>query len=237
MKFSIIIPAHDEEEYIVACIQAAKHLNYPADDYEIVVVDNNSQDRTLSLAQELGVWVVSEKRLGVGWARRTGTEIAQGDYILQIDADTRLPANYLVEVEKRFAQDKQLVCLGGQMIYYDTGIGINFIRFFIHYLLWFFARVVSGGQVGPMGNNMTFRKKDYQQTTGFDPQLRYGEDSDLCRKLARLGRIKLDMSLKCFVSGRRYRLNRYLGRYFFNFLCLCVGRRPYHNELPSLKKK
>src|SRR3989338_2156551 len=119
MLFSIIIPAYNEEKVIVACIEAAKKQRGDFD-YEIIVVDNASTDNTKMVAEKFGVKVLSEGRPGVGRARRTGTEAARGELILQIDADTRLPEDYLTQVWERFQKNSRLVCLGGQIYFYNA---------------------------------------------------------------------------------------------------------------------
>ncbi len=229
--FSVVIPAYNEEKLITECIKSirAQVGNFA---YEIIVVNNNSSDRTAEIAANLGARVVSETRRGVGWARRTGTQAASGIFVTNLDADTHLPSNYLQKVYDHFQTDPNLVCVGGQMVYYDAPWWKNFLRIFIHYYLWLFARFSSNGTIGPMGNNMTFKKEIYNQTAGFDGNLKFGEDADLCRKLSKFGKVFLDMKLKCFVSARRYKFNKHLAIYFINFLRMCVGKSPIKNELP-----
>ena len=89
-------------------------------------MDNDSTDQTARLAREQGVKVISEPVRGVGRARKTGTEAAQGEYVLHLDADTRLPEDYLVNVLSRFENDPKLVCLGGQFCFYDAPWWKNF---------------------------------------------------------------------------------------------------------------
>ncbi len=232
--FSIVIPAYNEEKMIASCIQHAQKQVCDFE-YEIIVVDNNSTDNTSRIAQDFGVRVIEEQTQGVGAARQMGTKEAQGIYITHIDADTHVPQDYLSDVYKRFQKNPQLSCLGGQMYYYDAPVWKNFLRFFVHWGLWFFARVVSFGRVGPMGNNMTFKKDIYNKTTGFDRDLKYGEDMNLCRKLSVYGNIKLDMSLHVYVSVRRFRLNKQLFIYGLNFFKMCLIQKIHTNDLPQAK--
>src|SRR3989339_320637 len=150
-KFSVVIPAYNEEKTLSECIVCARKQSGNFD-YEIIVVDNNSTDRTVEIARGLGVIVVEEKRQGVGWARRAGTAAVTGDLILHLDADTHLPPDYLQQVCARFASDPKLVCVGGQMVYYDAPRWLNVLRVFVHYSLGFVARTLSWGKIGPMGN-------------------------------------------------------------------------------------
>ncbi|MBT3538599.1 glycosyltransferase family 2 protein [Candidatus Parcubacteria bacterium] len=229
--FSIVVPAYNEEKFIVPCVESLKNLRSNFD-IEIIVADNNSTDNTVNIVRELGVVLVQEKRQGVGAARRAGTSIAKGEFIVHVDADTRLPEGYLEKVYNRFQSNKKLVCIGGQFIFYDAPVWKRVLRFFNHWSLWLFAVSVSFGKVGPMGNNMTFKKDLYDQTDGFDKRLRYGEDMDLCRKLSVFGKIRLDMSLKCQVSVRRFVLDKRLWDYFLNFIKMSMVGKPRKNVLP-----
>lgn len=229
--FSIIIPAYNEEETLPKCIEAIRELQGDFK-YEVIVVNNNSQDKTSEVARNLGLIVIDEKRQGVSWARKTGTDNAKGEYILHIDADTRLPKNYLQEVFERFEKNSNLACVGGQFYYYDAPAWKNFFRIFIHWSLYLFARFVSRRKIGPMANNMTFKKSVYDQTEGFNTYFRFGEDIDLTKRMSKFGKIKLDMSLKAYISVRRHMLNKQLAVYFINFVKMCLIGKPFKNNLP-----
>jgi len=82
-----------------------------------------------------------------------------------------------------------------------------------------------------MGHNMTFQKEIYDKTSGFDTALLYGEDMDICRKLSDFGKVKLDMSLKCQVSIRRFVFDKLLWVYFLNFFYMIFLSKPYKNKL------
>ena len=234
IQFSIIIPAFNEEKYIAESIECAQKQqgNF---DYEIIVVNNTSTDKTKQIAESLGVFVVDEPRKGVGQARKTGTEIAQGEYVLHIDADTHLPEDYLLQVQRRFQEDSKLICVGGQYYFYDAPWWKNVLRVPVHWVFWFYALLASRGRVGPMGNNMTFKRCFYNKISGFDSGLKYGEDMDVCRKLSKFGKIKLDMNLKCYVSVRRFIFDKRLFVYAVNFFKMSIFGRPYKNILSDHK--
>lgn len=100
--FSIIIPAHNEEAYIGETLRALSALQYPADRFEVIVVENGSTDRTHKIAQEKigpnGQIYVSER--GVSKAKNFGLEhvSAHSDWTIFLDADTRLGPNFLQEL-------------------------------------------------------------------------------------------------------------------------------------------
>ena len=87
-----------------------------------------------------------------------------------------------------------------------------------------------------MGNNMTFKNSVYKQTSGFDANLRFGEDMDLSKKLSEFGKVKLDMTLKCPVSSRRYKIDKGLFDYSVNFFSMSTKGEPRKNDLPPAKE-
>src|SRR5437588_13002804 len=102
MKLSVIIPAFNEEKLITASVDkvfAAFRANAAADwSGEVIVVDNNSTDRTAELARAAGATVVFEPINQISRARNAGTCIAGGDWFLFVDADSYLSPVTLAEL-------------------------------------------------------------------------------------------------------------------------------------------
>lgn len=233
---SIIIPAYNEEKYIGKCIESVKRQKTSLN-YEIIVVNNNSTDRTKEIVEKHNVKILDEKIQSVGAARRTGTKNAKGKIIIHIDADTRLYSDHLEKVWCHFQKDKDLVCLGGPFLFYNAPPWKNIMRPFLYQLVLSFAKITSKGALGPMGNNMAFKKNVYEKTKGFNPLLVHGEDMELCRNFKKHGKIKVDMGLKVKTSIRRYDkiLNKSFLLYSLNFIFLCIKGKPYKNVLPKTK--
>ncbi len=87
-KISLVIPCYNEEGGIAKVIPTV-----PEFIDEIIVVDNNSSDRTAEVAQSLGARVVSETRQGYGCAYKAGLPSAEGDIIVTMDGDGTYPAH------------------------------------------------------------------------------------------------------------------------------------------------
>lgn len=94
--YSIIIPAYNEEDFLgktLSSIQSAmKHINLNG---EIIVVDNDSTDKTAQIAKEFGVKLIFEKFHQIGTVRNTGAQIAKGKYLIFVDADTLISSELL----------------------------------------------------------------------------------------------------------------------------------------------
>ena len=95
---SIIIPAYNAEQFIKNTINSI--LNQSYQDFEIVVVNDGSKDRTKEIVEELAkldnrIHLISQKNQGVSAARNVAIEQAKGDFLTMVDADDTLPKNAL----------------------------------------------------------------------------------------------------------------------------------------------
>ncbi len=91
---SIVIPAFNEEKNILGCIDSLSRTTTKIP-FEIIVVDNNSTDNTLSMLKKLHVKSLLETRKGPGPARQQGMEAAKGKYILTADSDCFYPPKWI----------------------------------------------------------------------------------------------------------------------------------------------
>ena len=86
MKFSVIIPAHNEENTLGKCLESIKAQSFT--DYEIIVVCDNCTDNTESVAMSYAVDKIIKGSFGNdGMARNAGLDVAKGKWVLFIDAD------------------------------------------------------------------------------------------------------------------------------------------------------
>ncbi|MGH8948511.1 MAG: glycosyltransferase family 2 protein, partial [Acidimicrobiia bacterium] len=100
---SVILPALDEEEAIAVVLDdLARHLG---DGFEVIVVDDGSDDETAAVAASAGATVIShESNLGKGAAMATGVEAATGDYLVFMDADATYPAAAIPRIVSMLAE-------------------------------------------------------------------------------------------------------------------------------------
>jgi len=89
-KISVVIPCYNEGDGIKAVM-----ADMPPFIDEVVVVDNNSTDKTAEVARELGAVVVLEPKQGYGAAYKTGLQKAVGDIIVTMDGDANYPRNFI----------------------------------------------------------------------------------------------------------------------------------------------
>lgn len=155
LTISIVIPVYNEADYLPACLDAiARQSVMPL---EVLVVDNNSADNSVTVAETYDfVRVLTEKKQGVVHARSHGFDIARGDIIGRIDADTIISDNWVETLQRIFETDN-LDVVGGRVRYYDIALPkmINAVDLFIRrYSVRF-----QGREVVVQGANMALRRK------------------------------------------------------------------------------
>jgi cellulose synthase/poly-beta-1,6-N-acetylglucosamine synthase-like glycosyltransferase len=121
---SIIIPARNEEQNIGACISSILGQSYPSDLYEIIVVDDHSEDNTSQVVKAFGLDhvqcislaefleakkdIVAYKKLAIN----TGIEHSSGELIVTTDADCIVPANWLRTIAAKYTEEKPVMIVG-----------------------------------------------------------------------------------------------------------------------------
>lgn len=117
--FSIIIPAFNEELYLMQCLDSV--INQTLQPFEIIVVDNASTDRTAAIAKQYkGVKVLREPQKGTYYARERGFAVAHGTWLVRIDADTMLPPDWLATVRDYIQTHADTQALTGRGVFYDV---------------------------------------------------------------------------------------------------------------------
>ncbi len=114
MHLSIVIPAFNEELLILDClnsIQESVNANQkPGFTHEVIVVDNNSTDKTAELATQAGAKVVFEPINQIGRARNTGAAVATGDWLLFVDADSLLNPGMVADILQMIEGGEHVGC-------------------------------------------------------------------------------------------------------------------------------
>ncbi len=197
MKVSVIIPAHNEELNIGRCLDALLKQEEAPD--EILVVDNNSTDKTTSITRSKGMRVIKESKQGIAYARNAGYNHASGDIIARCDADTIVPTDWIKKIKKNFKQRK-IDALAGPVHFYDSPIDLSFFK----WLYFLFLRLLQGGET-LIGANSTLTKKMWKKIKNdvcVDGAVH--EDIDLAIHITQSGgKTHRDNSLIVNASGRR----------------------------------
>jgi peptidoglycan/xylan/chitin deacetylase (PgdA/CDA1 family) len=200
-RLSVVIPALNEEYYISSCLEALGNQTYSGE-YEVVVVDNGSTDRTAEIAERMGARVVREPQRGIARALIKGCAAAQGEILCFTDADTIVPRDWLARLNGIFAAAPDVVAAGGPFVYPDSGWFFRFIGRYVvvpAYVRFAFPRFHALSCV-----NMAMRRQVYDASGGFVPEAAWGQDTLLSKRLAELGKVVFDRTLVVATSFRRF---------------------------------
>lgn len=210
---SVVIPAWNEEKYIATCIEHLLNQTVKAD--EIIIVDNNSTDRTVEIAQNYPVTIVHEKIQGITPARNLGLNTARGEYILRTDADTRAPHTWIESMMESFKKHPDAVAVTGPLTFYDLpGAKKESYKATIKYSK--ISRKLYGHEV-LTGPNMGIKKDAWEKIKNsvcLDDRYMH-EDIDISIHLSRVGKIYFDYDIKTAISARRIKYNP--GSFFIGY--------------------
>jgi len=181
-KFSIIIPARNEEKFLPGCLAsiAAASERFPGE-VEIVVAVNRCTDRTEEIARAAGAKIVHEDARNIARIRNAAVAAATGEILVTIDADSRMSRGMLVTVERLLRSGKYIG--GGVMVYperYSPGIMATGLIVLLPLAI---KHRISGGLF------WCFRE-DFWAVGGFDERCVSVEDVDFAHRLKAFGRQK-----------------------------------------------
>jgi cellulose synthase/poly-beta-1,6-N-acetylglucosamine synthase-like glycosyltransferase len=209
MKLSFVIPAYNEEKVIGKCLESVlKEISLYDYDIDVVVVNNNSSDRTKEIAQSyLGVRVVDEPKKGLVFARKCGMDHTTSELIANIDSDVVVPKGWLKTVMLKFQSDNNLVALSGPYIYFDLSkfqrVLVRVFYYFGYIMYLFNSKVLKiSGML--QGGNFIVRRDAMKKIGGYDTSITfYGEDTDIAKRIFAVGKVLWTFDLPMLTTGRR----------------------------------
>lgn len=201
MKLSVIICTYNRAKYIYDLLQSLVNQTFNKSDYEIVFVNNNSNDNTDEICKNfqtenkgLNFYYFNETKQGLSHARNRGITEAKGEILIFIDDDALACKKYLEEISAFFKQNVSASAGGGKILpKYENKRPV--------WMSKFLEPVMSVINLGnnikqfppgkfPIGANMYFRKKVFEETGLFNTELGRtgknllgGEEKDIFNKL------------------------------------------------------
>ena len=215
MRFSLIIPARNEEAYLPRLLEtvgvARGRYHGGPDAVEVIVADNVSTDQTAAVARAHGHRVVDVEKRVIGAVRNAGARAAQGDLLCFVDADARVHPETFNAVERLLETGK---VVGGA-----SGVRLERLSAGIVLTLVVMLPIV---WLTGMDTGVTFcRRQDFEAIGGYREDLKFAEDVQLLLDLRRLGRrrgqrLGRTRSAKAIASTRKF--DRYGDWHYFPVL-------------------
>ena len=178
MKVSVIVTTKNAQDHIGSCLSSIKSQDFDQSDFEVLVIDNNSTDKTKAIAYQFTdkVYNIGPERSA---QRNFGVGKASGGYVLYLDVDMKLSKNVILECVKK-TDTEDLVALYIPEIIVGKGFWTkvrNFERSFYNATVIDCVRFI--------------RKDKFFEIKGFDESLTGPEDWDLDRRIKQIGKTSI----------------------------------------------
>ena len=184
MRFSIIIPAKNEERMIGVCLQHIAEMDFRADAFEVILADNGSTDRTREIfsswSDRLNLSVVERPGVSIAALRNAGAAISRGTLLGFLDADCLVPRDWLKDAE-RFLEAPNSGVVGAHVRIPQDSPWIA--------RCWFddeHANQSGETSYVPSGDLLVSRST-FARLGGFDESLKTNEDYEFCQRAKRTG--------------------------------------------------
>lgn len=186
IPYSVIIPAYNAQATISDCINALNKQSIPRGNYEVIVVDDGSTDRTPEIVKSLHVKCIHHANQGPAAARNQGAQAAQGELILFTDADCEPVPTFIEALVAPFV-DAQVAATTGV---FKTKQGGIIARFAQAELADRYDYMIGRGRTDMIDTAMAaFRRTVFIKAGGFDVSfpVANNEDTELSYRLASRG--------------------------------------------------
>lgn len=142
-NISVVVPTFNREESLIRCLGALLRLDYPENNYEIIIIDDCSTDNTeyacgdylCSYGQRIH-YIKHCENLGAAAARNTGIRSAKGEYVAFLDDDCSPHGNWLKEIVQTFRRYPEAAAVGGGIIN-GTDTRLAWASYLLEFSSWF----------------------------------------------------------------------------------------------------
>lgn len=193
---SIIIPALNEENYLPSLLKSIKKQGFR--DYEIIVADAGSKDRTLEIAKKYGCKIVPGGLPSRG--RNNGAKVAKGEILLFLDADIILPStSFFTDCLKEFKERELGIAALPLKANSKNSLSRLYLNIFYNRFIFFTENISAHAAMA-----IFITKELFEKVGMFDESIKLAEDHDLAKKAAKKGKFGVIRSQKILVSDRRF---------------------------------
>ncbi len=182
VRLSVIVPAYNEANYIREILISLKKQTF--EDFEIIVKDGESSDRTVEIAKKHADKIVSTKDISVSDARNQGARYADGSVLVFVDADTVLPPNMLQRIAD-LMENENIVGGSCRKILANKNVLDRLVYEFVNISTYLSGYLHIGGA---HGNCLFIRKNIFKRIGGFNPLIQIAEEQELARKAMKFGK-------------------------------------------------
>ncbi|GEM_PF-5845926 len=176
IETSILILTKNEEKNIGKCIESILSSNYPGNKYEIILVDSNSEDRTIEIAKNYGIKIYKLSRGSIGTALNIVLEKSNGIYCFKVDGDSIVPPDFIKDAIEILKKERNTAAVTGKRIENNKNNLVGQM-----YAMRFAKDKF--GYISTLGGNFIFNKNIVKRTINKFPDSHCAEERLMCMKL------------------------------------------------------
>jgi glycosyltransferase involved in cell wall biosynthesis len=183
LTISVVVPVYNGESTIARCLESILAQSYPQEAFEVIVVENGSNDRTTEIASGYPVRLFHNQVRGPAAARQFGLTQSAADIVVFTDADCYADPNWLCELVKPYADDA-VGGVGGAVLAYSHAQR-NLVEQFADKNTPLANFTGGAGEFMPRLHtcNASYRRALLMQIGGFDTRLVTADDTDISWRL------------------------------------------------------
>lgn len=191
VKISVIIASYNSKNLLLNCLKSLENQEYSKDMYEVIVVDDGSDDGTYETLKKINtkfkLTVLRQTRKGPAVARNVGVRKAKGNIVAFTDADCKVPQNWLSSFVAAYKKYPKVAAVGGYLKPSKNNFFAKIEILKNRYLHKIGNKELLGRKEVPIGftNNMSYKKKVFNEFKGFNERFPKpaGEDFDLKQRV------------------------------------------------------
>ncbi|HUQ79580.1 MAG TPA: glycosyltransferase [Gemmatimonadaceae bacterium] len=194
LEYSIIIPTYKRPAQLARCLAAIEALEFARDRFEVIVVDDGSDDPPneliRGLSRVLDIRLVCARHGGPARARNTGALCARGRYLVFTDDDCAPHRDWLAAIDRWTSASDGTVAFGGQTVnVLADNVYASASQSIVEFLYHYFGDHPASRRFFTT-NNLVVPRDQFMEIDGFDEgfELAAGEDRDLCERWRSSGR-------------------------------------------------
>lgn len=185
--FSVVIPTYRRPKQLARCLEALASLDYPHDDFEVIVVDDGSADppsaEVAAFRGLLDITLIPQPHSGPATARNTGAALARGRFLAFIDDDCAPAPTYLSRLADRFAAGPDRAVGGLTLNSLTAKLYSTASQMLVHYLYDYYNAVPEQARFFA-SNNLAVPADRFRAIGGFDSDFTQAtaEDREFCAR-------------------------------------------------------
>lgn len=192
MRFSVVIPTRNRPERLVACLDSFMQLDYPAEAWELIVVNDGGEASFTAvspqLQQSLPLKLIDAPQAGPAAARNRGADAASFDYLAFTDDDCQVTPDWLYQFAIGFTQTDCDALGGAWCNPQPDKLAMRAAQFLIEFM-YEYMRDASHNNLMLVSNNVAYKRAAFTAVGGFNESfpLAAGEDMELGFRLVANG--------------------------------------------------